>query len=284
DPNPEAYRAVLERVSRAAPGGGAAVVPRAADCEPERIVKMALEIGAIGTTLWRAVDRMEREGRAAQLLDLVSGAPDRDTADAVVRHVADSGPLRRILTGDRVDFATAERIVERAGAMAIPVILSAAAGVSDPRRREHVYDLVAALGDAAPPLVAKRLADADRSSLATELRDLIALLGRLAPDGALPAEVDLRRYLTHADPLVRREAVKVLLRAGGAGRDEALAASIDDADARIVYLGLTAAGERCPRHVVNRIRLRVERGDIDPSLRVLGIRAAATARTPETLT
>ncbi|HXD47879.1 MAG TPA: hypothetical protein VN600_03850 [Gemmatimonadaceae bacterium] len=283
DPNPDAYRAVLEQVSRAAPAAGGTNATRAADCEPERIVKMALEIGAVGATLWRAVDRMEREGRAAQLLDLVVGAPDRDTADAIVRHVADSGPLRRILTADRVDFATAERIVERAGAMAIPVILSAAAGVSDPRRREHVYDLVAALGDAAPPVVARRLADADRGSLATEQRDLIALLGRLAPGGVLPIDVDLRRYLTHADTQVRREAVKVLLRAGGTARDEALAASVDDADARIVYLGLTAAGERCPRHVVNRIRLRVERGELDPSLRVLGIRAAATARTPETL-
>ena len=283
DPNPDAYRAVLEQVSRAAPAAGAATATGAADCEPERIVKMALEIGAIGTTLWRAVDRMEREGRAAQLLDLVITAPDRDAADAIVRHVADSGPLRRILIADRVDFATAERIVERAGAMAIPVILSAAAGVSDPRRREHVYDLVAALGDMAPPVVARRLCDADRGSLATEQRDLIALLGRLSPDGLLPAEVDLRRYLTHADVQVRREAVKVLLRAGGTVRDEALAASVDDVDARIVYLGLTAAGERCPRHVVNRIRLRVERGELDPSLRVLGIRVAATARTSETL-
>jgi hypothetical protein len=283
DPNPEAYRAVLEQVSRAAPSAAAANATRGADCEPERIVKMALEIGAVGTTLWRAVDRMEREGRAAQLLDLVTSAPDSDAADAIVRHVADAGPLRRMLTADRVDFATAERIVERAGAMAIPVILSAAAGVSDPRRREHVYDLVAALGDAAPPVIVRRLADADRGSLATEQRDLIALLGRLAPDGVLPLDVDLRRYLSHADAQVRREAVKVLLRAGGTARDEALAASIDDADARIVYLGLTAAGERCPRHVVNRIRLRVERGELDPSLRVLGIRAAATARTPETL-
>jgi hypothetical protein len=75
----------------------------------------------------------------------------------------------------------------------------------------------------------------------------------------------------------------VLIRSGGSARDEALAASVDDADARVVYLGLSAAGERCPRHVVNRIRLRVERGDLDPSLRVLGIRAAATVRTPDTL-
>jgi hypothetical protein len=82
---------------------------------------------------------------------------------------------------------------------------------------------------------------------------------------------------------VRREAVKVMLRAGGAPREEALVVSIDDRDARVVYLGLTAACERCPRHAVSRIRARMERGELDPSLRVLGVRAAATVRTPETL-
>jgi hypothetical protein len=284
DPNPEAYREVLEAASRAAPLAGAPAPGRAPDCEPERIVKMALEIGAVGATLWRAVDRLERDGRTGQILDLVNGAPNRETADAIVQHIADAGPLRRILTADRVDFATAERIVERAGPMAIPVILGAAAAVSDPRKREHVYDLVAALGDAAPRQVAKRLADADRAgSLPTEQRDLIALLGRLSADGALPPEADVRRYLAHTDAQVRREAAKVLIRSGGAARDEALAASVDDADARIVYLGLSSAGDRCPRHIVNRIRLRVERGELDPSLRVLGIRAAATVRTPDTL-
>ncbi|MFI5230442.1 MAG: hypothetical protein ACHQWU_15310, partial [Gemmatimonadales bacterium] len=284
DPNPEAYRAVLEAASRTAPLVGVPAPGRAPDCEPERIVKIALEIGAVGATLWRAVDRLERDGRTGQMLDLVNGAPNRETADAIVQHIADAGPLRRILTADRVDFATAERIVERAGPMAIPVILSAAAAVSDPRKREHVYDLVAALSDAGPRQVAQRLADADRAgSLPPAPRDLFARLGRLSPDGALPGDADVRRYLAHADAQVRREAVKVLIRSGGSARDEALAASVDDADARVVYLGLSAAGERCPRHVVNRIRLRVERGDLDPSLRVLGIRAAATVRTPDTL-
>ena len=285
DPNPEAYRAVLEEASRtAATGPNAAASSRALDCEPDRIVKIALEIGAVGNTVWRAVDRLEREGRAGYVLDLLADAPDRAAATEIVRHLAEGGSLKRLITAERVDFATAERIIERAGAIAVPVVLNGAAEVSDARRREHVYDLVAVIGDVAPPLVARRLAETNRpGAWPTVERDLIALLGRLSHDGALPAGVELLQYLQHPDAQVRREAVKVMLRSGGAARDEALVAGVDDSDSRIVYLALTAACERCPRHAVSRIRLRVERSELDPSLRALGIRAAATVRTPDTL-
>jgi hypothetical protein len=230
------------------------------------------------------VERLERDGRAGLVLDLVDDAPDQKAAAAVVHHMATHDGLRRLLTADKIDFATAERIVERAGVEAVPAILGVAASVADARSREHVYDLVAALGDAAPPLVARRLSELDRPGVgAVVQRDLIALLGRLVPSGVLPHGVDLRRYLTAQDAQVRREAIKLLLRSGGSARDEALAASIDDGDARITYLGLTAACERCPPHVAARIRARLDRGDLDPSLRALGTRVAATVRTADTL-
>jgi hypothetical protein len=285
DPNPAHYRAVLEEASRsAAPSIGELVPGLAPDCEPERIVQMALEIGAVGATLWRAVEWLERDGRTGLVLDLVDDAPDQKAAAAVVHHMATHDGLRRLLTADKIDFATAERIVERAGVEAGPAILGAAASVADARSREHVYDLVAALGDAAPPLVARRLSELDRPGVgAVVQRDLIALLGRLVPSGVVPHGVDLRRYLTAHDAQLRREAIKLLLRAGGSARDEALAASIDDGDARITYLGLTAACEGCPPQVAARIRARLDRGDLDPSLRALGTRAAATVRTADTL-
>ncbi len=285
DPNPEQYRAVLETASRgAAPSIGEPAAGLAPDCEPERIVQIALEIGVVGATLWRAVERLERDGRAGLVLDLVDDAPDQEAAAAVVHRMATHDGLRRMLTAEKVDFATAERIVERAGVEALPAILGAAASVADARSREHVYDLVAALGDAAPALLAKRLAELHLpGTSAVVQRDLIALLGRLVPGGALPDGVDLRGFLTAPAAQVRREAIKLMLRAGGAARDEALAAAIDDDDDRIAYLGLTAACERCPRHVAMRIRARLDRVELVPSLRALGIRAAATVRTADTL-
>ena len=75
----------------------------------------------------------------------------------------------------------------------------------------------------------------------------------------------MRRHLRHADVNVRREAVKLLLR--GPDREEALLAALADADARTVYLGITAAHERCPPEGLALIRSRVDRGELDPSLR-----------------
>jgi len=60
-------------------------------------------------------------------------------------------------------------------------------------------------------------------------------------------------------------------------------AGLADSDGRIVYLALTAAHERCPREGLMLVRGRVERGELDASLRALGIRAVATLRTPDTL-
>ncbi len=288
DPNPVRYRAVLEEASRtSAPAVGEPVPGLAPDCEPERIIKMSLEIGAVGATLWRALERMERDGQAGVVLDLADEAPNQEAAAAIVRRMATHDGLRRVLTADRVDFATAERIVERAGVDAIPAILSAASTVSDARTREHVYDLVAALGDAAPPLVAERIAKLDRPGVsATEQRDLLALLGRLLPGGTLPDGLNLRNFLKSSDAQVRRETVKLMIKSGGAAREEAMAESVEDIDARIAYIGLTAACERCPPSVATRIRARLDRGggELDRPLRVLGIRAVATARGPDTLT
>lgn len=285
DANPEAYGAALEHMSTrsvgtAVPGGTA---DRDGTCEPERIVEMALEIGAAGPTLWRAVDRLSQGDGIGRLVDLIEGSPNRETADAVLRRITSQGALRRLLAADRIDLALVERLVKLIGTDAAAPLLQAAEESSDGKARERLYELVAQFGDAAVSPIARRLADASKGGGRTMAqRDLLALLGRvLAPDALLPVEVDLRRFLKNADVTVRREAVKLLLRSPK--RDEALLAGLGDADGRIVYLALTAAHERCTREGLSLIRGRVERGELDAPLRALGIRAVATARTPDTL-
>jgi len=291
DPNPDAYRAVLEQVSRStALGTGALGDDLLLECEPERIVEMALEIGVVGGTLWRAVDRLEREERIGLLLDLIDGAPRRTVAAEILQHLALKDTLRRMLSADRIDFAAAARLVKHEGAGAVPTLLEAAAEMGDPKTRQRMYDLVAASGGVAASLVARRLEEVapdgqKGGANATVQRELLALIGRLraSDETALPADVDLGRYLRHSDPHIRREALKLLLH--GPQRDAALLAALGDADERIVYVALTAAHEQCPAEGVAIIRRRIERGadDLDAPLRALGVRAVATVRTPETL-
>ena len=287
DPNPEAYRAVLEHASRTAAPNGA--VPNAAAagtpvaCEPERIVQMALELGVVGSALWRSVDRMSQEGSVGRILELIDGAPDRAPVDAVLKRLADDGALRRYLAGERFDFSVVERFVRLVGVGTVPVLLEAAEGATDAKTRERLYELVAKVGAAAVSPTAKRLADASQGGgRALAQRELLVLLGKLmTPEMPLPLEIDLRRFLRHDDAHVRREAVRLLLRSPK--RDEALLAGLNDADGRIVYLALTAAVERCTREGISVIRGRVERAELDAPLRALGIRAVATLRTPDTL-
>jgi hypothetical protein len=291
DPNPDAYRRVLDTVSRAkAPQPAATPAEQSAlECEPERIVEMALEIGVVGSTLWRAVDRLDREGRVTLLLDLIEGAPRRTAAAEILQHLALKDTLARLLAAERIDFNAVQRFVKHEGVSAVPTLLEAAAEVPDQKARERIYDLVGAAGPQARRMVARRLAEAEASNAPASLqRDLLALIGRLAPSGesgggdeSLAKDVDVRRHLRHADPNVRREAVKLLLRTPD--REEALLAALADADDRTAYLGITAAHERCPPEGIKLIRARVDRGEFDPSLRALGIKAVATLRTADTL-
>ncbi|HEY2377806.1 MAG TPA: hypothetical protein VGH98_17670 [Gemmatimonadaceae bacterium] len=286
DPNPEAYSAVLEQVSRAG-APNVAQLPNASidggGCEPERIVQMALELGVVGHTMWRAVDRVAQEGRVGALLEMVDGAPDRAMADAIVKHLADTGTLKRLLGADRIEFPVVERFVRLTGVASAPALLEAAERATEARARERLYEIVAKGGAAAVSSVAKRLAEASQGGgRAVAQRELLMLLGKLmTPEMPLPLEVDLRRFLRHEDAHVRREAVRLLLR--GPKRDEALLAGLGDEDGRIVYLALTNALERCSREGLSLIRGRVERGELDASLRALGIRAVATMRTSDTL-
>jgi hypothetical protein len=286
DATPEAYNAALDRMSARPIGGGVPNEQPTGDvCEPERIVEMAFEIGADGPTLRRAVDRLAKgdvDG-VAKLVELLDGAPHRATADTVLQRLSEQGLLRRLLTAQRVELAVVERLVRLIGSEAAPLLLVAADETSDPKLRERLYEIVAQFGAKAVSPAARRLADASKDGgRAMAQRDLLALLGRvMAPDAPLPIEVDLRRFLRHADAHVRREAVKLLLR--GPKRDEALLAGLGDADGRIVYLALTAAHERCTREGISLIRGRVEREELDAPLRALGIRAVATVRAPDTL-
>ena len=287
DPNPDAYRAVLEQASRAAAPNVApspnAMPDGATACEPERIVEMALELGVVGHALWRAVDSLGKEGRVGRLLELVDGAPDRATADAVVKHLESTGTLKRLLGADRIDFAVVEHFVRLTGLTGIPALLEAAEHATDTKARERLYELVTHAGAAAVSAAARRLAEASQGGgRPIAQRDLLVLLGRLmAPEMPLPVEVDLKRFLRHEDAHVRREAVRLLLR--GPKRDDAMLAGLGDADGRIVYLALNAALERCSREGISLIRGRVERCELDASLRALGIRAVATLRTSDTL-
>ncbi len=277
DPNPEGYRAVLETIASLknapAPGADAHAVPT--ECEPERLVQIGIEVGAIGAQVRSAMADLCKAGRFATLLDLAERAPSEEAGAPIWEFLASERILEAVLNQDRVDIQLVESFVRRMGLGAAPALLNALVAVEDAKSRAPYYDLLESLGDEAGVEVAARLPDAAPAIQ----RELLRLLGRFAE---LPPAFSARPYARHADPLVRREAVRLLLR-DPSTRDTAVVSALGDSDDRVVFAGLTAAQEKCPPAGLELIRKRVDRGDLDSQLRTMGIRIIAQQRTPKTL-
>ncbi|HEV7388873.1 MAG TPA: hypothetical protein VGN73_09690 [Gemmatimonadaceae bacterium] len=277
DPNPEAYRQVLQQMSStratAKPASNGAVP---IECEPERMVQIAIEVGAMGPQVRSAMIELCQSGRAEVLLDLVERAPNAQAAAPVWDFLVGEKVLDSLLKQPRLDIPLITRFVKRIGSSAVPALLAAGVSFEDAKARAQFYDLLLSLGEeigqpvvaqigAAPPVVQ---------------RELLVLLGKL---GALPNGFSPRAFLDSDEPLVRREAVRLLLRNPGE-RDETIMSALSDADDRVVFAGLTVAQERCPRAGIDLIRQRVDRGELDSQLRTMGIRIVAQHHNADTLT
>src|SRR5690349_13696946 len=95
DPNPDAYGAALQRMSRAGP---VFAVPAEGGypTEPDRLVAMALEVDAVGPHVLAATDRVVEEGRLGQLLDALAEAPESEPTHAVWSHLATPDIVKRL--------------------------------------------------------------------------------------------------------------------------------------------------------------------------------------------
>jgi hypothetical protein len=270
DPNPGAYSLVLQEMSRQAPVGenrsGISMV-----CEPDRIVKMGLEVGMLGHRVEHAVETMLERHEWAELLDILEEAPEDAPVNGVWRQVEQSDTLRAVLEEERIDFALVARLVKRMRLAAVTALLDAVEMAEDgSKARERLLGLLVSIGDDVGPAMARRLPTAGGPLQ----HDLLATLGRLS---RLPAELDLTEYASHPESVVRREAVRLLLKQE-ATRTDTIVAAVADPDERTAFLALTAAQERCPAAAVPIIMQRVDNGELDAALRALAIRAVAGRR------
>jgi hypothetical protein len=275
DPNPEAYRKVLENMSTSRSAGDAAVNAVPTECEPERMVQIAIEVGAMGPQVRAAMSALCKAGRASLLLDLVERAPDADAGAPVWEFLLGERILDTLLSQQRVDLPLVGRFARRIGIPAVPPLVAATGAYEDVKIRVQFYDLLESLGDGVGSAVAEGIPTASP----VVQRELIALIGRL---GAMPPNFSASEYLLSPEPLVRREAVRLLLRDPSA-RNEAVMAALADADDRVVFVGLTAAQVKYPPGAVDLIKHRVDRGELDSQLRTMGIRLVAQQNSTEVL-
>ena len=277
DPNPTSYRLALEHVSRTAPSEASIAIPNS--CEPERLVKMAVEVGVGGGKVDFAVEKLAAQGNphVAALLDVLDAAPEGSTvADGIWTQLVKRDTLRQLLSATRVDPVLVERFAKKQGFGAATVLLDALAAVQEGKWHDRLVDIVAALGDGAAPAVLIRM----RGAPWNLQRDYLAILSRMPTP---PRGFDATGFLKHAEPSVRREAARLCLRMADI-RERAMITALADTDDRVLFIALNAAMEHCSGGAARLIMRRIEQSEFkDSTLRVLGVRAVATQQTEESL-
>jgi hypothetical protein len=276
DPNPEEYSKALESMStlkNVSEKPASTALPT--ECEPERMVQIAIEVGAMGPQIRSAMVDLFRSGRVEVLLDLVERSPSAEATAPVWEFLQRERAFDALLEQQRIDFPLVSRFANRIGLAAAPTLLSAAAVFEDAKTRNQFYDLLQSMGDETGVAIAERIP----KSTPVVQRELLSLMGRL---GALPSGFSARAYLESEEALVRREAVRLLLR-NPVERDETTMSALSDTDDRVVFAGLTMAQTNCPASGLQLIKQRVDRGELDSQLRTMGIRIVAQQHTPEIL-
>jgi len=272
--NPESYQDALDRMAQRRVF--TLMLQRQHPCEPKRLVMTSLETDTLGAPVWLAVNQLISHGGISMLLDLLDRAPaNSKVAEELWPLVATPDNLRHLLREEQIDPQLLERITTRLGLDVIELLLEGLESSETRTMRRKLLDLLAKFGADAGPMVVKRLEQEDTPWYVQ--RNLLTLL-QLLPK--MPAGFQPKRYLTHNDERVRREALKLMLRLPEL-REQTIVAALGDRDDGIVKLAMQAALTDCPKGAIPLIRRHCERRSISSELRALGLRIVGSAKDPE---
>jgi hypothetical protein len=273
DPNPTAYNAILEGMVRRS-SAEYSMVSVQVGCEPEIIIKMALELDCVGLAVYGAVEELLLGRELVRVAGLLKAAPQTNAVQELWRYVATPERLESELAATPMDQDAVAILVERIGMAAASSLLDRLASADDRSTRAAIMKQLLVLGPAVGPVLTERLAEAPWYLQ----RNILVLLGRL---GSVPSGFSPAPYATHSDARIRREAIKLLLE--GDRQDEAIIMGLGDSDEGIVGMALAAALESCPPQAVPLVQQIAVDPKRQPELRALAVRIVTRAREPETL-
>jgi hypothetical protein len=233
--------------------------------EPERIILMSIESGIVEAGTLRAVDWMMAKGQIDQLLLMLENLVDDPVAKVLHDRVYHPRTVSVLLASEPIGLDTLDRLIPEAGLEAAELLLDALAAANDRKVRSKLLELVARYGAAVGSEVATRIPGAPWFVQ----RNLLHLLGMLP---SLPPEFSPELCLSHSDPRVRHEGLKLLLR-DPATRDEAIAQAAQAPDLPSVRLGMVTAAEGCPPQAVGYILKRLRSRKLPEDISALAIRA-----------
>ncbi len=277
DPNPSAYSEMLEGFSRR--GAGSAPppdrpAPTGADgAESFRLVQTALELGSSGGAVNAAVDALIERREIPSLLDLLAQAPAGDpAAEAVWVRLPVRDELCRVLAEAEPDAGLVERLLPRLGLEAADPLLDALVASHSRTARRKLLTWLAQLGPGIGPMVMERLASPEWYVI----RNMLVLLGAVEP---WPADFSPAAHLSHPDARVRREALKLALKAPDL-RDQAICIGLTDGDELILRTALAAALDGCPAEAVPLLADQLDSRTQPADVRLQVVRVLAAIRVP----
>ena len=271
DPNPLIHTRLLEELSRRERTGAN---PDAAYlAESERVVRVALEVGAAGPLVVEAVDGMLSSGKLGLLLDLIEAPGAEAAAPAIWFHLTAPATIRGVLLEEPVDHNACVRLLTRVPLESAEGLLDSLAISESQETRWLILRRLPELGPGVGSLLVARL-DAAPWYLRRNL------LGLLADLPEIPSGFTARRYADEADPLVRLEALRLMVRSPD-DREDGMHRALTDSDDRVVRSGIEAGLEHgLPRASLPRLMKLLNDPLRPPELRARGIALLAQFESP----
>lgn len=262
-PNPERYEQAL---ATAAIARGRGPDQRRDAVEPERVIDLAIETGAVAGDAEVALGRLVVRDGLAKTIEFLHAYPATDAREQLTDRVLKESTLREHLSQQALDAPFLRFVVDRVQQKAAGPLLD-----SLTRRDESdaalLVELLSRIGrDVLEPIGAWMPEGSPRV-----LRHYVAVFDAV---GAWPPQVDPVSWARYPEFIVRREAVKYLLKAP-ATRDTATLLALRDPDARIFAIGLTAVAGRCTPEAAREVIRRFSVGDLTVELRLRAIRTVA---------
>lgn len=274
DPNPKPYTAILEGMVRRAPDDPTEEAQ--SGCEPEIIVKMALELDCLGPSVFSAAEGLLNRRQFRALASLLEAAPLTETARAVWHYVANPERLEAELAQDPPDQEAIDILVSHLGMDAANSLLDHLGRTDDRSARASLMKQLLALG----PRIGEVAVDRLRNAPWYLQRNILVLIGRL---GSWPQGFSPLSYAAHSDPRIRREGIKLLLESP-AHQPEGVLLGLRDVDEGIVGVALRAALESCPPDAIPLLAAMALDARRPVEIKVPALRILARTRTPAALT
>ena len=274
DPNPESYGQMLEHISTTAAAAGAREDGAESSLHPDpvRLVQISLESGGTGPLIERAIDQGLAQGRAADLLAVLTSAPDESSpaAEALRLRLLWPDTLRALLNQSPVDFDGLDRLQPFLSIAGYEVLLDALATADNRTTRRKLLDRLGQAPFDLGPAIVTRLGD-DRWFVQ---RNMLVLLERT---GRPPEGFSVAPWVAHPDVRVRHEAIRLQLTLP-AERNVAVRAALEDGHPRLVHSGLAAIQQECPPIVADLVAHIAGITPAEVESRVLAARALGRCR------